>query len=110
MPLENRAPQFAPFAALTGFDEMVDETVRLTCEKHELTEEQKIHIGEKIKSALEKKNTVNITYFEADLKKSGGAYISAAFTPLKLDSYNDILVTKEGISIRLEDIYKIEDI
>lgn len=116
MPLENRAPQFAPFAALTGFDEMVDETARLTSEKHELTEEAKLSIGEKISKLLEinreaeNSRMVNITYFRQDAIKSGGEYITAILTPYKFAPDNNILLTREGVSIKLEDIYEIEEV
>ena len=79
MPREKRAAQFAPFAALTGHEEAVKETARLTDKKIELDETMKAILNEKlkiIKRDLVKKPYVEITYFQPDKRKAGGYYYS----------------------------------
>mgnify|MGYP003305899876 CR=1 FL=1 len=71
----NRAAQFAPFAALTGYDAAVTETARLTDMRHELTEDERIMLSEKLHILSENEQgrpVVGITYFMPDSRKSGG--------------------------------------
>ena len=74
MSIEARSAQFAPFSALTGYDEVVKETGRLTQRKLELSEEQKINISLKLQEALDNKKEVLIKFFIKDTKKQGGKY------------------------------------
>ena len=77
MPLQDRAAQFAPFAALVGYDAAVQETARLTGARIELDETEKQLINEKlqiIEANLGKEFPVTITHFVPDERKSGGAY------------------------------------
>src|SRR5574344_2002509 len=76
----DRAAQFAPFAALTGYDDAVKETARLTDKKVELDEYSKDALNERlnmIQDAIDEQPEVSITYFLLDKKKSGGAYVTA---------------------------------
>ena len=77
MPLSDRAAQFAPFAALTGYGEVIKETARQTDRKPELTEDEKQALDYKLQMAVSlpgEKPMVTVTYFVPDRKKAGGSY------------------------------------
>ena len=77
MSLEQRSAQFAPFAALTGYDGQVKETARLTNKKTEIDEEQKLELNFKmqlIQSKIKEQPQIEITYFVPDERKEGGKY------------------------------------
>jgi len=79
MSRENRASQFSPFAALTGYDSEIKETARLTDEKIELDEDRIYDINAKlqyIKDNIDVKPEITVEYFISDEKKSGGAYVT----------------------------------
>ena len=79
MPVSARAAQFAPFAALTGYEDAVEETARLTEERMELTEEAKAMIDLKLqylRDHLDEHPAVTVTYFVPDRRKAGGAYVT----------------------------------
>ena len=79
MPMSDRAAQFAPFAALTGYDAAIKETGRLTDEKIELDEEALTALDMKyqfLMDALDDAPEVTITYFQPDERKAGGKYVS----------------------------------
>ncbi len=79
MTKENRAAQFAPFAALTGFDAEIEEITRLTDEKTELSEEQIAELNYKLNflnNHIKEKPLVAITHFVPDERKSGGKYVT----------------------------------
>ena len=98
MPMMNRAAQFSPFAALTGYDDAVRETARLTDEKIELDEYEKEELDRKIQwigSHLDEHIPVSITYFQPDDRKAGGAYEKIVDTIRKINVYeHEILLTK----------------
>lgn len=98
MPMMNRAAQFSPFAALTGYDDAVRETARLTDEKIELDEYEKEELDRKIQwigSHLDEHIPVSITYFQPDDRKAGGAYEEIVDTIRKINVYeHEILLTK----------------
>ena len=98
MPMMNRAAQFSPFAALTGYDDAVRETARLTDEKIELDEYEKEELDRKIQwlgSHLDEHIPVSITYFQPDDRKAGGTYEEIIDTIRKINVYeHEILLTK----------------
>ena len=98
MPMMNRAAQFSPFAALTGYEDAVRETARLTDEKIELDEYEKEELDRKIQwlgSHLDEHIPVSITYFHPDDKKAGGSYEEIVDTIRKINVYeHEILLTK----------------
>lgn len=106
---EDRVAQFAPFAALTGYAEAINEAGRLVDKKRELTEEEQEIISNKINYLIENKDKnieVVIIYFIADLKKDGGKYLSINGVINKVDIVNRfIMVNKKKIYI--EDIIMI---
>ncbi len=111
MPLEERAAQFSPFAALTGHAAAIQETARLTDERIELDEDAKCALDEKLRilqEHLEERPKVSITYFRPDAKKAGGAYITAAGWIKRIDGYSRTVLLKPDTLIPIEDIYEIE--
>ena len=104
------AAQFAPFAALTGFDEGVEETARLTDSKIELDEYQKAELNDKLQfiNNSEDNEDVCITYFVPDKRKSGGAYITKKGIVLKVREYEKDVVMEDGTEIPIDDIIEID--
>ena len=107
MSRENRAAQFAPFAALTGFEGAIKETARVTGEKIELDETQKTFLDEKLKVLLREKTPALFTYFQKDEQKEGGAYITVSGIVKKTDAYTQKIVLEDGTGICVEDILEI---
>ena len=111
MPLENRAAQFAPFAALTGYDDAVEESARITKPKIELSEEKKAELDitiSEISSRLDQNPKVKITYFVPDAIKTGGEYVTAFGTIKKIDPYYRRLVLTDKTVISIDEILSIE--
>ena len=111
MSVYNRAAQFSPFAALTGYDEAVKETARFTHEKVELDEYHIAMINDKINTALENKEQnllLNITFFRPDRRKKGGEYLTVTGVVRRIDKVQHTLVLKDGTSIPINHIYDIE--
>lgn len=113
MSLHDRAAQFAPFAALTGYGEAIDETARLTEEKLILDETAIEEINEKlydISQHLSEKRNVSITYFRKDALKRGGAYLTDTGTIKKLDETEKTVIMDSGMIIKMDQIVAIEDV
>lgn len=111
MPLEDRAAQFSPFAALTGHDAAVKETARLTDRKIELDEGEKADLNDKlliIVKRLDDEPCIAITYFLMDERKSGGAYVTETGIVKKIDEYGPHVVMRGGAVIPMDDILTIE--
>lgn len=111
MSMMDRAAQFSPFAALTGYDGAIKETARLTDEKADLGDEAITILNMKMQMLVETSEDrpeVCITYFKPDEKKSGGAYISVTGVVKKIDEFERILVLTDGTKIRMADIADIE--
>lgn len=111
MSLEDRAAQFASFAALTGHEEAIEETARLTEKKIVLDEAAKEAISEKlfeISQSLDKKWNVSITYFKPDRFKDGGVYLTDIGVVKKIDEVDKIVVMDNGMRIEIEGIIGVE--
>ena len=111
MSLEERAAQFAPFAALNGYDSDIREASRLTCKKIELDECAIAGLDEKLRFLNTKTGDnifVTITYFKPDVKKQGGVYITVSGTVEKIDEYEKNVIMTDGLKIPIYDIYSIE--
>lgn len=111
MPRINRAASFAPFAALTGYDDAVRETARLTSERIELDEGTKEILNNKLRIALDKageRPEISITYFLPDKKKSGGAYVTVKAVIKRIDEFERLVIFTDKSSIPIDDIYEIE--
>ena len=111
MPMVNRAAQFSPFAALTGYDAAVKETARLTDAKAELTEEEKSILDAKLQmlaDGLTSQPAVEFTYFKPDQKKAGGTYLTVSGAVKKIDGFTGDIVLTDGHRIPIEDILDIQ--
>ena len=105
MSLYDRAAQFAPFAALTGYDDMVNEEARYVDQQIEQDEASLELLNQKltlIADVIEDgmKPTVSITYFEPDTLKAGGKYVTATEKIKKIDpvARKVILMKKSGVA------------
>ncbi|MBE6543525.1 MAG: hypothetical protein E7675_03925 [Ruminococcaceae bacterium] len=105
-----RAAQFAPFAALTGYDGVVAEAYRITDGSIELSEDAAYELNiklDKISKRIDEAPRVVITYFIKDLKKEGGAYVTVEDRAEKIDEYERILITQSA-QIPIKDIISID--
>ena len=111
MSLHDRAAQFAPFAALTGYEESIEETARLTDERITLDESAVEKINDtlyEISMHLSEKREVSITYFRPDLLKKGGAYLTDVGTVKKVDAVEKLVIMDSGMKIGMENIVGID--
>ena len=107
----DRAAQFSPFAALTGYDAAVRETARVTERRFELDEGVKAELNARLNCILEHLSEhpqVSLTYFVPDEKKSGGAYRTVTGTVRKLDSFAKTLPLTDGTVIPMEEMVHVE--
>ena len=107
----NRAAQFSPFAALTGYDVAIKETARLTDERVELDEYTKEYLNDRLQiiaDQLKEHPEIAITYFQPDAKKNGGAYVIANGTVKKIDIYERVVIMTDGMAIPIYEIISIE--
>jgi len=111
MSMLDRAAQFAPFAALTGYDAAIKETGRLTDDRIELDEESLNVLNMKFQmlvDALDENQEVSFTYFKPDETKAGGAYVTAMGSVKKVDDYERLITMNDGTKIPMDDVYSIE--
>ena len=109
--MADRAARFSPFAAISGYEDMVKEAARVTEERIDITDAAKELLNEKLNMIIEfldEEPEVTITYFEPDKKKDGGAYISITGTVKRIDEYERIVLMSDDKKIRTEEIYAIE--
>ena len=103
----DRAAQFAPFAALSGFDNAIDETARLTDRKIELDEGEKEELDRMLASLSDKikeQPAVTVTYFIPDERKSGGKYVTADKLLKKIDTVHRQMIFTDGTRIDADDV------
>ena len=111
MPMSDRAAQFAPFAALTGYDAAIKETGRLTGERIELDVEALSALDMKyqiLMEALDEAPEVTITYFQPDERKAGGKYVSAVGAVKKIDDFERRITMRDGTRIPMDDVLSID--
>lgn len=111
MSMMDRAAQFSPFAALTGYDAAIKETGRLTDEKIELDEETKAVLDRKqsyLSDMISVQPEITVTYFLPDERKSGGTYLSVTGKLKRIDEYERMMILTDGKKIPLDDIMDIE--
>ena len=102
-----RAAQFAPFAALTGYNEAVKETARLTTEQLELDDTEKAQLNEKLqllRQHLPRQLPITITFFIPDTKKAGGSYQTITGPVKKIQEYERRLIMTDGTIIPIDAI------
>lgn len=107
----DRAAQFSPFAALTGYDAAILETARLTDKQIELDEGRKAILNEKltiIADFIKEQPEVTITYFEPDRKKDGGAYVDYTGIVKRIDEYERAVIMVDKKSIPIDQILEIQ--
>ena len=110
MSLYQRSAQFAPFAALTGYEGQIKEKARITDRRIELDEEMKLILDLKIqviKEMLSDNPEVEITYFIPDTRKDGGKYETIINNVKKIDSYNEHIIMQNNLKIEIKEIINI---
>ncbi len=111
MSILNRSAQFAPFAALTGYEDAIDETARLTDQKAELDEDAVEELNTKLRMIyehIEDRLDVEITYYVADKYKSGGRYETRTVKVKKIDTFKNTMTFEDGCTIQIEDIMDMQ--
>ncbi len=111
MTKKDRAAQFMPFAALTGFGAVINETSRETSEKHALSEEELALLNEnlnRIKDKVSDKPKVKVLFFIPDKRKKGGKYETYSGNVRRLDEFEKELVFTDKSKIKIEDIMLLE--
>lgn len=110
MSMQDRAAQFSPFAALTGYDAAIKETGRLTDAKIELDDEELNNLNMKFQLLVEHLQDhpeVSITYFKPDERKAGGAYVTATGAVKKIDEYERIILMQGGEKIPMNEVIEL---
>lgn len=111
MPVSDRAAQFSPFAALTGYEEAIEETGRFTDARKELEEDAQNALDEKLQMLREQSAShpyVAVTYFQPDERKAGGAYVTVEGRIKKLDVYGRVMVMQDGTMVPFEELTELE--
>ena len=111
MSMIDRAAQFSPFQALTGYGAAIQETGRLTDRKIELSEDERIVLDMKQQILLDnirERPDVSITYFIPDERKDGGSYVTVTGNVKKIDDYQRLLILTDRAQIPLDEIIDIE--
>ena len=110
MTLLNRAAQFAPFAALTGYDELIDEADRPVERRVALNDEQQAAINERLRlleKHLREKPVVSVVWFEPDARKQGGSYRTLSGTVRRLDAAGHRIIFDTGEELTMESLYSL---
>jgi len=111
MSMLDRAAQFSPFAALTGYDAAIRETGRRTEQRIELDEDAKAVLSDRLRllhAHLEESPTVQITYFVPDACKEGGAYVTVTGCVRVIDLHRRVLRMADGSAIPMGELLRIE--
>lgn len=111
MSMLDRAAQFSPFAALTGYDAAISETQRLTDERTDLGEETKVMLDMKqqyLHEVISDQPEITVTYFVPDERKAGGAYVTVTGNLKRIDEYERLLMLTNGKKIPMDEIADIE--
>lgn len=105
MPVKDRAAQFAPFAALTGYEEAVAETSRLTTHQTELDEHAVALLDNKLRFLADHPGTkVELTYFVPDERKDGGQYVTASGQVSFVDGFSQKISLENGQTVKFSDL------
>ena len=111
MSLHDRAAQFLPFAALTGYEDAIKETGRLTKERISLSESEIESLNERLHILSGEQHSqpkISVTYFVPDEKKEGGAYETVEGYVKRIDEYRRVLIMADGLQISMEDIIELD--
>ena len=104
MSRQDRAAQFSPFAALTGYEAVVKETARLTEERPMLTEDEVAELDARLRLAMELGAEVTVRWFQPDAKKNGGSYVTTTSRVKKADELQRILTMEDGTQIPTQEV------
>ncbi len=107
MPVADRAAQFAPFAALTGYEEVIDETGRLTDVRPEPDEARLADLDAALRALLVQGGEAHIVYFEPDARKAGGRMVTCAGRIARVDAAHGRLVLEDGTAVALARIVEL---
>lgn len=110
MSMAERAAQFSPFAALTGFGGVIQETGRLTDQRVELGESDREELERQLNylNAQEGQPLVKATYFLPDGKKEGGAYVTVTGNLKRIDTVEGVLLLENEIQIPIKELCRVE--
>lgn len=111
MPLRDRAAQFSPFAALTGHEAAIQETARLTEDFIELDEDRKEQLNEQFRVLGENQSLrpeIEVTYFQPDERKDGGAYVTVCGRLKRVDAYGHQILLTDGTALSMEQIFSVK--
>ncbi len=111
MSMQDRAAQFSPFAALTGYEDAIQETGRQTEGKIEVDEEALSSLNMKFQFLIDRMEDmpeVTLTYFKPDERKAGGVYVEVTGSVKKIDDFGRLIVMRNGTKIPMDDILSIE--
>ncbi|MBO4492608.1 MAG: hypothetical protein J5944_14765 [Lentisphaeria bacterium] len=112
MPMRDRAAQFAPFAALTGYEAAIEETARLTSERRELDAPEAEELDRRLAALIERlpdRPEATVEYFVPDERKAGGAYVSVTGRVRHVSLPERTLVMEDGTAIGFEDILSVSE-
>ena len=110
MPLRDRAAQFAPFAALTGYESAVGETARLNSERRELDPQDAEELNSRLTelaARLKDRPEVTVEYFVPDERKAGGAYVTVTDRVRHVSVPEQTLVMEDGTEITLDEVVSL---
>ena len=110
MPQRQRAKQFAPFAALVGYEDAVEETARLTDARREMLEDEIAELNRQLAELTERlpeRPKIRVTYFIPDKKKDGGRYASKIGNARTIDQYKNAIVFTDGEAVAIKDMYSV---
>lgn len=111
MPLQDRAAQFSPFAALSGYEDALTEEARLTGRRIELGEDARALLDAQLAALAEKAYPqVMVTWFVPDAMKEGGEYVTTAGTFRRLDETGRCILLADGCRIPVEDVLRLEEL
>lgn len=111
MAITARAAQFAPFAALSGYDAEVQEAGRLTDRPIEPDEYEKEAMNARLQLLarhLREEWVVSLVFFQPDERKAGGAYVTRTGTVKKLYETERLLTLTDGTVIPLDDLIALD--
>lgn len=110
MPARDRAAQFAPFAALTGYGDAVKETARITEERREPDGEQTEILNRTVKILAEKireQPEITVVFFCPDERKEGGSYRQFRGNLRRIDECRRRMIFTDGNEISFDNIREI---
>lgn len=110
MSRQDRAAQFSPFAALTGYEAVVKEAARLTEKRRTLTEDEVTELDTQLRLAVELDAEITVTWFRPDARKDGGNYVTSTGRIRKVDELERILTLDNGTRIPIQEVTSVDGV